>query len=92
MGGEKIQQPPHGKLHTQGLVDGLRPFGGDALHLGEPAGASSITVSTSSPKASSSRRAMAAPPLHRPGGQVFQQGLFPTGIRRSTISARNCSP
>ena len=56
-------------------------------------GASSITVSTSSPKASSSRRAMAAPtPFTAPEARYSSRAFSPTGIRLSTISARNCSP
>ena len=78
MGGEKIQQPPHGKLHTQGLVDGLRPFGGDALHLGEPAGGLLDHRQHILPKGIQQPPGHGGPhPLHRPGGQVFQQGLFP---------------
>ena len=36
--GQKVQQPPHGQLHAQGLVHGLRPLGGDALDLGQALG------------------------------------------------------
>ena len=56
-------------------------------------GSSSMTVRISSPKTSSSRRAVAAPmPLMAPEARYSSKAFSPTGIRRSTISALNCSP
>ena len=33
VGGEEVQQTAYGKLQAEGLVDGLRPLGGDARTL-----------------------------------------------------------
>ena len=80
MGGEKIQQPPHGQLHTQGLADGLRPLGGDALDLCEPVGTvlndgeNVLPEGVHQPPGGDG-----AHPLDGPGGQVFHQGLFAYG-------------
>ena len=56
-------------------------------------GSVSMTVSTSSPKASSSRRARAAPtPFTAPEARYSAKAFSPTGIRRSTISALSWVP
>ena len=63
------------------------------LILVSSSGCSSMTVRTSSPKASTSRRAVAIPtPLMAPEARYSSTAFSPTGIRRSTISALSCSP
>ena len=56
-------------------------------------GSCSITVSTSAPKASKSRRAVTPPtPFTAPDMRYSKMAFSPTGIRRSTISALNWGP
>ena len=80
VGGEEVQQPPHGELHAQGLADGLRPLGGDALDPGEllrvllDDGEDIFPEGVHQPPGGGY-----AHPLDGPGGQVFQHSLFSHG-------------
>ena len=80
MGGEKIQQPTHGQLHTQGLVNGFGPFGGDALDLRQPLGVLFDDGEDIRPKGiHQPPGGDAAHALDSAGGQIFQNGFFPHG-------------
>ena len=94
VGGEEVQQPAHGQLLAQGLVDGLRPPGGDPPDLGELLGVllddgeDLLPEGVHQPPGGGGRRCHFTAPEERYSTKAFS----PTGIRRSTISALNCSP
>ena len=63
------------------------------LILVRRSGCSSRTVKVSAPNSSTSRRAVAVPtPLMAPEERYSKMAFSPTGTRRSTTSALNCSP
>ena len=80
VGGEEVQQPAHGQLQAEGLVDGLRPLGGDAPHLGQLLGVLLDDGEDILPKdVQQPPGGGGADALDGPGGQVFQQSLLPHG-------------